>query len=131
MSLRTIENDEMPKALGPYSQAVAVSGELIFISGQAGIDPSTGKAPASFDQQARLAFENLLRVVRAAGLTGTDVAKTTIYLADASQFGVLNELFGEFFPESPPTRAVPVVQRFVPERRPGEVGAKLDQKCRL
>ena len=49
-------------------------------------------------------------MVHAAGLMGTDVAKTTIYVADASQFGVLNELFGEFFPKSPPTRAVPVVQ---------------------
>jgi 2-iminobutanoate/2-iminopropanoate deaminase len=105
-----IDNDEMPKALGPYSQAVAASGELVFISGQAGIDARTGEAPPRFDQQARKAFENLSIVVAAAGLEMRDVVKTTIYLADASQFATLNSLFSEFFPASPPTRAVPIVR---------------------
>ena len=110
MPARVIENENMPAALGPYSHAVAASGELVFISGQAGIDAVTGDVPAQFEQQARNAFENLSRVVAAAGLKMTDVAKTTVYLADASQFGVLNTLFGEYFPTSPPTRAVPIVQ---------------------
>jgi 2-iminobutanoate/2-iminopropanoate deaminase len=110
MTVRAIENDEMPAALGPYSQAVAASGELVFISGQPGIDPGTGEAPADFEAQARTAFENLSRVIAAAGLKMTDVAKTTIYLSDASHFQVLNSLFGEFFPSAPPTRAAPVVQ---------------------
>jgi 2-iminobutanoate/2-iminopropanoate deaminase len=107
---QVVENAEMPKTLGPYSQAVAASGELVFISGQAGIDPLTGEAPTEFDQQARVAFNNLASVIRAAGLAMADVAKTTIYLADAGQFGVLNDLFREFFPVSPPTRAVPIAQ---------------------
>lgn len=110
MPLRVIKNDRMPNALGPYSQAVGTSGEFVFISGQAGIDPSTGEAPADFREQACQAFENLSSVVAAADLTMRDVAKTTIYLADATQLAVLNELFGEYFPTSPPTRAVPVVQ---------------------
>jgi len=110
MAVRTIENDRMPAALGPYSHAVAASGELVFISGQPGIDSETGEAPADFESQARLAFENLARVVGAAGLHMCDVAKTTIYLADASQFQTLNSLFGEYFPSAPPTRAAPIVQ---------------------
>ena len=110
MTTKIIENQQMPEALGPYSQAVAASGELVFISGQAGIDPLSGEIPAEFDRQARNAFENLSRIVRTAGLTMTDVVKTTVYLADAYQFGVLNELFGEYFPKSPPTRSVPIVQ---------------------
>lgn len=110
MSAQVIENDKMPPALGPYSHAVAARGELVFISGQAGMDPVTGDVPADFEQQARNAFENLSKVVAAAGLSMTDVAKTTIYLADASQFGTLNALFGEYFSMSPPTRAVPIVQ---------------------
>ena len=110
MTVRVIENDSMPAALGPYSHAVAASGELVFISGQAGIDPLTGNAPAAFEEQARQAFENLSKVVAAAGLTLGDVAKTTIYLADAAQFGVLNDVFKAYFPASPPTRAVPIVQ---------------------
>jgi 2-iminobutanoate/2-iminopropanoate deaminase len=110
MPAQVIENDKMPRPLGPYSHAVAAQGELVFISGQAGMDPATGDVPAGFEQQARNAFENLSRVVAAAGLGMADVVKTTVYLADASQFGTLNELFGEFFPMSPPTRATPIVQ---------------------
>lgn len=99
----------MPAPLGPYSHAVAASGELVFISGQPGID-ANGDVPGQFEEQARNAFENLSRVVAAAGLEMTDVVKTTVYLADASQFSVLNLLFGEYFPTSPPTRATPIVQ---------------------
>ena len=110
MTVRPIASAAMPAALGPYSQAVAAAGELVFISGQAGIDPATGQAPDAFVDQARQAFENLAAVVAAAGLAMGDVAKTTIYLADATQFAALNDVFGEYFPVSPPTRAVPVVQ---------------------
>jgi hypothetical protein len=63
MPAHVIENDRMPTPLGPYSHAVAAHGELVFISGQAGMDPSTGEVPADFQQQARNAFENLSRVV--------------------------------------------------------------------
>jgi 2-iminobutanoate/2-iminopropanoate deaminase len=110
MPVRAIANANMPRSLGPYSQAVAASGELVFISGQAGIDPETGDIPADFEVQAKNAFANLQQVLSAAGLTLRDVVKTTIYLADASQFATLNALFGEYFAESPPTRAVPIVQ---------------------
>jgi 2-iminobutanoate/2-iminopropanoate deaminase len=110
MPAQVIQNEQMPPSLGPYSHAVAARGELVFISGQAGIDPATGQVPADFSQQARNAFENLSKVVAAAGLGMADVAKTTIYLADASQFETLNGLFGEYFPMSPPTRATPIVQ---------------------
>lgn len=110
MPAQVVENDKMPPPLGPYSHAVAARGELVFISGQAGMDPATGDVPADFAQQARNAFENLSKVVDAAGLRMADVVKTTIYLADATQFGNLNALFGEYFPTSPPTRATPIVQ---------------------
>ena len=105
-----IENENMPPPLGPYSHAVAARGELVFISGQAGLDPDTGDVPAEFEQQARMAFENLARIVTAAGLRMNDVVQTTVYLADASQFGTLNTLFQDYFPTSPPTRATPIVQ---------------------
>jgi 2-iminobutanoate/2-iminopropanoate deaminase len=89
---------------------VAASGELVFISGQPGIELNSGQMPADFASQARNAFENVASVARAAGVTLADVVKTTVYLADASQFETLNALFGEYFPENPPTRATPVVQ---------------------
>ena len=110
MPARVIENDKMPAPLGPYSHAVAASGELVFISGQSGMDAATGEVPLQFEQQARNAFDNLSTVVAAAGVKMADVVKTTVYLADASQFAVLNTLFGEYFPTSPPTRATPIVQ---------------------
>lgn len=110
MTVGVIDNDKMPRALGPYSQAVSAAGELIFVSGQPGTDPVTGEVPPSFERQAHNAFENLSRVLSAAGLAMADVVKTTIYLADATQFDPLNALFGQYFPISPPTRAVPVVQ---------------------
>jgi 2-iminobutanoate/2-iminopropanoate deaminase len=94
MPSRVIDNEKMPAPLGPYSHAVAASGELVFVSGQAGIDPTTGDVPAEFEPQARNAFENLSRVVAAVGLDMANVVKTTVYLADASQFSVLNMLFG-------------------------------------
>jgi 2-iminobutanoate/2-iminopropanoate deaminase len=109
MSSRVVDGERMPAALGPYSQAVGASGEFVFVSGQAGIDPATGEAPPGFEGQARKAFENLARVITAAGLSMADVVKTTIYLADAGQFVALNALFAEFFPSEPPTRAVPIV----------------------
>jgi 2-iminobutanoate/2-iminopropanoate deaminase len=90
-------NDKMPTPLGPYSQAVAASGELVFISGQPGIDATSGEVPAGFEAQFRNAFQNLARVVAAAGLEMSDVVKTTIYLADASHFGTLNALFENIF----------------------------------
>ena len=85
MPKRVMHNDEMPAALGPYSQAVGAFGELVFISGQAGLD-ANGGIPDGFDGQARNAFDNLARVVEACGLSMADVVKTTIYLADASHF---------------------------------------------
>jgi 2-iminobutanoate/2-iminopropanoate deaminase len=110
MTVTVMDSDAMPSPLGPYSQAVATSGELIFISGQPGIDRTTGEAPADFERQARVAFENLASVVRAAGSSMSKIVKTTIYLADAGHFPVLNSLFGEYFPDNPPTRSVPLAQ---------------------
>jgi len=110
MPARAIKNDKMPVSLGPYSQATVAYGELVFIAGQAGIDPKTGDAPEDFEAQARNAFANLSTVLSAVGLTLRNVVKTTVYLADASQFPALNRLFGEYFVDSPPTRAVPIVE---------------------
>lgn len=109
MGKRVISDARMPAAFGPYSHAVAASGELVFVSGQPGIDVATGTVPPDFATQARNAFQNLATVLAAADLTLADVVKTTVFLADASQFDVLNTLFAEFFPEAPPTRATPVI----------------------
>ena len=110
MSRRTLTSPDMPKPFGPYAPAVAASGELIFVSGQPGFDPGTGEIPADFEDQARHAFENLAAVLRASGSSLAAVVKTTVFLADATKFDALNQLFAEYFRRDPPTRSTPVVQ---------------------
>jgi 2-iminobutanoate/2-iminopropanoate deaminase len=92
------------KTIGPYSQAVRAAG-LLFVSGQPGVDPSTGEAAGpTFDVQARQAFKNLDTVLRAGGSRLDLVVNTTVLVADVSTFADLNRLFTEFFPDSPPAR---------------------------
>src|SRR5687767_157288 len=104
-----ITNPNMPKALGPYSHAVRV-GDLLFVAGQAGINPTTGTAPDDFEAQARQAFQNLAAVLDAAGSSLQHVAKTTVFLTDAANFPKMNDLYAEFFPTNPPVRSTPIVQ---------------------
>jgi 2-iminobutanoate/2-iminopropanoate deaminase len=92
------------KTIGPYSQAVRASG-LLFVSGQPGVDPSTGEpAGQTFDVQARQAFKNLEAVLRAGASRLDLVVNTTILLTDVSNFTELNHLYAEFFPDNPPAR---------------------------
>ncbi|GAC1456124.1 MAG: RidA family protein [Candidatus Limnocylindrales bacterium] len=107
-SKQVIRSEGMPKAIGPYSHAVR-AGDLLFVSGQPGVDPVTGEAPAEFTAQARQAFANLGTVLRAAGSGLEHVVKTTVFLTDATKFPELNALFAEVFPTDPPTRVTPVV----------------------
>ena len=99
-----IAGPDVPPTIGPYSAAVQV-GDLLFVSGQAGIDPATGRsAGESFGEQARQVFRNLEAVLRAGGSNPALVVNTTVLVADVSLFGELNELFGEFFSVDPPAR---------------------------
>jgi 2-iminobutanoate/2-iminopropanoate deaminase len=110
MDHEPVLSPDMPRALGPYSQVVR-AGSLLFVSGQAGLDPATG-APAgdTFEAQARQAFQNLSTALEAAGSSLAHVVKTTIFCADAGAFATLNQLYAEFFPHNPPARSVPIVQ---------------------
>lgn len=109
MKIEAVTNESMPRALGPYSHVVR-AGELYFVAGQPGIDAGTGQVPdGGFEAEARMAFENLRRVVRAAGLDMDRVVKTTVFLTSADDFAAMNALYGEFFPASPPVRSTPIV----------------------
>jgi len=89
--------------IGPYSQAVRAGG-LLFVSGQPGVDPVTGLAPAEFDVQARLVFTNLDMVLRAGGSRLDLVVNATVLMTDIACFPIVNRLFAEFFPRDPPAR---------------------------
>lgn len=94
-----------PAALGPYSHAVA-AGDLLFTSGQLGMDPATGKlAGESIEAQTEQALNNLESVLAANGMTFTNVVKTTIFLTDLSDFATVNGIYATRFPAQPPARS--------------------------
>lgn len=94
----------VPPVIGPYSAAVR-TGDLLFVSGQGGIDPATGQlAGEAFGEQARQAFRNLDAVLQAGGSSLDLVVNTTVLLTDFANFAELNEVFAEFFPADPPAR---------------------------
>jgi 2-iminobutanoate/2-iminopropanoate deaminase len=104
------------KGIGPYSHAVRAGG-LLFVSGQPGVDPSTGEPVGNtFEVQARRAFQNLATVLDAGGSDLSLVVNTTVIVTDVSYFPELNRLFAEFFPENPPARMtmqVPLPKRLL------------------
>jgi 2-iminobutanoate/2-iminopropanoate deaminase len=101
----TIQTGEAPAAIGPYSQAV-VAGGFVFVSGQIPIDPATGEfVPGGVAEQTEQVMRNLASILSAAGSSILDVVKTTVFLADMSDFAAMNEVYGRYFPEDPPARA--------------------------
>jgi 2-iminobutanoate/2-iminopropanoate deaminase len=95
MSKAVIETDRAPAAIGPYSQAVR-AGDLIFTSGQIGLDPTTGElVPGGVEAQTRRVLDNLTAVLEAAGAGWRDVVRTTIFLTDIGDFALVNKLYGE------------------------------------
>src|SRR5438874_986929 len=104
-----VDSPRVPRR-GPYSQAVRL-GELIFVAGQAGLDPATGMVVGTtFELQARQSFDNLGAVLEDAGSGLQHVVKTTCFLAVPEAFDQLNALYAEYFPVAPPARSTPVVQ---------------------
>ncbi len=108
MKRQVIESVQAPKAIGPYSQAVAVEAQrLVFLSGQIPLDPGTMELVGAGDiaAQTRQVMDNLGAVLSAAGLDFGNVVKTTIFLADLGDFAAVNEVYGSYFAERPPARA--------------------------
>jgi 2-iminobutanoate/2-iminopropanoate deaminase len=106
-----ISSGNAPTAIGPYSQAIRV-GQLLFLSGQVGLDPATGQiVDGDVAAQTRRVMDNLAAVLKSAGLSFADVARTTIYLADMNDFVKVNEVYGACFTEPYPARATVQVAR--------------------
>ncbi|EQL63511.1 endoribonuclease L-PSP [Helicobacter pylori FD577] len=94
-----------PKAIGPYSQAIATN-DLVFVSGQLGIDASTGEFKgADIHSQTTQSMENVKAILKEAGLGMDSVVKTTILLKSLDDFSVVNEIYGSYFKEPYPARA--------------------------
>lgn len=100
-----IQTDRAPHAIGPYSQAVR-AGHLVFASGQIPTDPATGEfVPGGIAEQTEQVLRNLTAVLEAAGTGLNQVVKTTVFLAEMSDFTVMNEVYARFFSQEPPARS--------------------------
>jgi 2-iminobutanoate/2-iminopropanoate deaminase len=96
---------EAPAPIGPYSQAI-LSGSHLYCSGQIPLDPATGEVvEGDISAQTERALQNLGNVLRAAGFSFEDVVKTTIFLADMSDFTVVNAVYEKYFGTSKPARS--------------------------
>lgn len=100
-----VTSENAPKAIGPYSVAIQTE-NLVFCSGQLGLDPATGELiAADVAAQTRQALTNLKNVLEAAGSGLENVVKTTVFLKDMADFPKMNAVYGEFFPANPPARS--------------------------
>ena len=92
-----VQTDGAPAAIGPYSQAI-VSGGFVYTAGQIGLDPASGQfVEGGVEEQAHRVLSNLKAVLEAAGSSLKHVVKTTMYLADMSDFAAVNAIYGEYF----------------------------------
>jgi len=101
--MNSISTQKAPAALGPYSQAV-MKDNFLFISGQLGIDPNTGKLATTFTEQAELVFSHLEHILKEARMSFENVVKATIFVDDMKNFPTLNSIYGKYFTEPFPAR---------------------------
>jgi 2-iminobutanoate/2-iminopropanoate deaminase len=109
-----IATPSAPAAIGPYSQAVVVTGgRTLYSSGQIALDHATGTMVGSGDvrTQTLRVLDNLQAVLEAAGMSFANVAKAQIFLADMGDFATVNELYAQRFASEPPARSTVQVAR--------------------
>ena len=102
---KVIFTDKAPKAIGPYSQAIEMNGQL-FISGQVPVDPATSKVvEGGIKEQSKQVMKNIEAILKEAGYSFADVVKSTCLLSDMSNFAAMNEVYASYYTENPPARA--------------------------
>jgi 2-iminobutanoate/2-iminopropanoate deaminase len=107
----TIKTPKAPAAVGPYSLAVR-AGDFLFVSGQVGMIPETGKIiDGGIEKQTEQAVENVKAILEAAGLNLGSVVKATVFLQHIGDFASMNGVYGSYFEEDPPARAAFEVAR--------------------
>ena len=101
---KVIKTGNAPKALGPYSQGI-IYDNFVFTAGQIGLNPETGKLEEGIKAQSRRVLENLKAVVEAGGSNLNNIVKVTVFLKDINDWGMVNEIYSEYFSEQPPARS--------------------------
>jgi len=114
MKRTVIQTDQAPAPVGPYNQAIAASGTMLFVAGQVSLDPKTGTIVGEGDVEAQTqqVMKNLEAILKAAGADFGCVVKTTVFLADMNDFATVNAVYSQYFDEaSAPARACVEVSR--------------------
>lgn len=108
--MKAITTSKAPGAIGPYSQAIR-TGNLIFVSGQLPVDPSTGNfAEGGIKELTRQSLSNIKAILEAEGTDMAHVVKTTVFLADMSDFAEMNEVYATFFSAPFPARSAVAIK---------------------
>ena len=114
---QAIQTPDAPQAIGPYSQAVR-AGELLFVSGQIPLDPSTGEiVKGDIKAQTEQVMKNIASILAAANVSFDHVVRRTIFIVDLNDFAVGNEIYGNYFATPEPARAAFQVARLPKDAR--------------
>ncbi len=105
-----INTNKAPAAIGPYSQAICIE-DVLYTSGQLGIDPATGKLPEGVQAQTEQSLRNIEAILEEARFAKNDVIKTTVFIKDMNDFGVVNQVYSAFFGDHKPARSCLEVAR--------------------
>ena len=114
MSKKVIRTDKAPAPVGPYNQAIATSGEMLFVAGQVPLDPQSGNIIGDGDikAQTKQVMTNIEAILTEAGANWDSVVKTGVFLTDLANFGAMNEVYARYFAEkTAPARACVEVSR--------------------
>lgn len=114
MTRTIIRTDNAPAPVGPYNQAIAASGQMVFVAGQIAINPETNAIvyPDDVAKQTEQVMANLEAILTAAGATWSKVVKTTVFLKDMNDFAAMNAVYAKYFDaETAPARACVEVAR--------------------
>lgn len=106
-----VATDKAPSAIGPYSQAIKTGG-LLFVSGQIPVEPATGEVVAGdVAAQTRQAIKNIIAILQSQHIGLENVVKATVFLTDMNDFPIVNQVYGEYFPQAAPARSCVQVAR--------------------
>lgn len=108
MSRTVLHTEHAPAAIGPYSQGIMTE-DMIFVSGQIPVDPTTGEMQGDVAAQTKQVMENLKAVLKAANAELSQVVKATIFLTDIADFKAVNEVYASYFIDEPPARSTVAV----------------------
>lgn len=114
MSKKVIRTDRAPSPVGPYNQAIATSGQMLFVAGQIPLEPQSGKIIGEGDisAQTKRVMANIEAILTEAGANWDNVVKTSVFLSDLANFNAMNQVYAEYFAEdTAPARACVEVSR--------------------